>query len=349
MTVTARPLTLGPTGLGTSALRIGARRPKESVPELYCPSPVRDDKVLGKEVNDRLIDWADEVGIYSGRLEMLQQADFGRLIMLTHPDTDDPDRLLAAAKCATAEWAVDDHYCDDEEGGSVTALLGSRLGVGYAAVDPAQLPNRYAPRLERAMRDDPVRIALRSSVEHLSQYASPAQVARLRHELAVLFVAFGAEASWRTTGRFPPVYEYLVNRQQNSFLPCMALIDPVGGYEVPPHEYAHPRVRGAVRKAATASAIVNDLYSMTRESSRSGVDFNLPTVIAAEEHQSLHDAVRDSVEIHDELVRTFEIEATGLSLDGSPALKRFLSGVWAWLGGNLEWHKGSERYQSNSI
>ena len=44
----------------------------------------------------------------------MRAANFGRLIMLAHPDTDDPDRLLAAAKCALAEWSVDDHYCDDQ-------------------------------------------------------------------------------------------------------------------------------------------------------------------------------------------------------------------------------------------
>ncbi|MGP4006111.1 hypothetical protein [Streptomyces sp. 4N124] len=30
----------------------------------------------------------------------VQRAGFGRLIMLAHPESDDSDRLLAAAKCA---------------------------------------------------------------------------------------------------------------------------------------------------------------------------------------------------------------------------------------------------------
>lgn len=47
---------------------------------------------------------------------------------------------------------------------------------------------------------------------------------------------------------------------------------------------------------------------------------------------------------HDELVYTFETEAAALSLEGSPALRRYLAGVWAWLGGNHEWHSSSARY-----
>ncbi|GGX48406.1 family 2 encapsulin nanocompartment cargo protein terpene cyclase [Streptomyces noursei] len=345
----------GPTGIGTSAARITARRATGAapdttggqgtgVPELYCPPAIRDDQALGREVNDRLVDWAEEVGLYAGRLARVRAADFGRLMMLAHPDSDDPDRLLAAAKCALAEWATDDYYCDDETMGSRTELLGSHLGPAYAALDPAHLPAGYAPAWERDMADDPVRVALRSGLRDLARYADPSQVARLRHEVAVLFVGYGQEGSWRSRDHMPTVHEYLAHRQINSFLPCIALVDVVGGYSVAAAEYADPRVRRAVTMAATASTLVNDLYSMAKEDHSSGVEFNLPSVIAAEERCSPREAVERSVEIHDELVRTFEAEAAALVLTGSPQLRHFLAGVWAWLGGNREWHSGSLRY-----
>lgn len=355
----ARPagtvLPAGPTGLGTSAARITARRPVReaaatsddrgaAVPELYCPPALRDDPALGREVNDRLVEWADEAGIYAGRLDRVRAADFGRLMMLAHPDTDDPDRLLAAGKCALAEWATDDYYCDDETVGSRPELLGSHLGLAYAALDPAHLPTRYAAAWERDMRDDPVRVALRSALDHLDRYAEPSQVGRLRHEVSVLFVGYGQEGSWRSRGHMPSVHEYLAHRQINSFLPCVALTDVVGGYALPATEYADPRVRRAVTTAATAATLVNDLYSMTKEHDSSGVEFNLPTVIAEEERCSPREAIERSADIHDELVRAFETEAAALALIGSPQLRRFLAGVWAWLGGNREWHSGSPRY-----
>ncbi|WP_053730149.1 family 2 encapsulin nanocompartment cargo protein terpene cyclase [Streptomyces sp. WM6378] len=342
----------GPTGLGTSAARIAPAKPAASraqgqgagVPELYCPPAIRDDPALGQEVNDRLVAWAEEVGLYAGRLDRVRAADFGRLMMLAHPDTDDPDRLLAAARCALAEWATDDYYCDDETMGSRPELLGSQLGLAHAALDPAHLPARYASAWEADMGADPVRVALRSALQGLARYADPAQLARLRHEVAVLFVGYGQEGSWRSRGHMPTVREYLAHRQINSFLPCIALVDVLSGHPLAAREYADPRVRRVVTMAGTAGTLVNDLYSMTKEHHSSGVEFNLPTVITEEERCSPGEAVERSVEIHDELVRTYESEAAALAVTGSPQLRHFLAGVWAWLGGNRAWHSGSLRY-----
>lgn len=339
-----------PTGLGTSALRIvPPSRPDDTsdkadaVPQLYCPGPVRDDKALGEQVNEELVAWAGEIGIYPGQLDVVRAANFGRLIMLAHPESNDPDRLLAAAKCALAEWAVDDHYVDGDAGETEPELLGQRLAIAYAVVDPAHLPARYAPQLAAAVQEDPVMVALGSSLDNLAKYASAKQVARLRHELAVMFVAYNQEGVWRTSGHTPSVWEYLTHRHENSFVPCMALIDAVAGYELPHTEFADPRVRRVFTLAGSATVLMNDLYSMAKEDP---TDTNLPRLIAREDECSLHEAIERSVELHDELMHTFEQEAAALSLVGSPALRRFLGGVWAWLGGNREWHRTSARYST---
>jgi 2-methylisoborneol synthase len=92
--------------------------------------------------------------------------------------------------------------------------------------------------------------------------------------------------------------------------------------------------------------IVNDLYSMGKEDP---TDFSLPRLIAAEEHCSLEEAVERSVEIHDELMHSFETEAAALAAAGSPMLHRFLLGVWNWLGGSREWHSGTARYSVGQV
>lgn len=346
------PLSQGPTGLGTSGLRIPGARPTSpgrtaapsAAPALYCPEPVRDDPALGELVNERLILWARQVGIYADRIEQVRSANFGRLVMLAHPDTEDADRLLAAAKCALAEWATDDYYCDDASAGADPRLIGARLGVACSAIEGTHLPPRYVLDGERAMGADPVLTALRSAFEHLSRYAQPAQVARLRHELGVLFAGYGQEGSWRTSEHVPAVWEYLAHRQINSFLPCIALIDVTGAYQLPETEYSAPPVRRAVKLAALAGTLVNDLFSAAKNDRGTGVDYSLPTVIAAQEHCGLAEATERAVAIHDELMHTYEAEAAVLSAVGSPQLRRFLAGVWAWLGGNHEWHRGSDRY-----
>jgi 2-methylisoborneol synthase len=335
----------GPTGLGTRSAtpwRAPAAERDSGPPELYCPPAVRDNPALGEEVNDRLLDWAEQMGIYPGQLDKVRAANFGRLIMLTHPDTDDPDRLLAAARCALAEWSVDDHYVDGEAEESVPERLGQRLAIAYSVIDQAYLPVRYAPQLEQVVRADPVMRALRSSIGYLTEYACWQQIQRLRHALCVMFTAYNQEAVWRMSGIRPPVWEYLMHRHENSFIPCMVLIDCVAGYELSAEEFAQPAVRRAFSLAGTATVLVNDIYSMAKEDP---TDTNLPTVIAAEEHCSLSEAIERSAAIHDELVHTFEAEATALCLTGSPELRRFLAGTWAWLGGNREWHATSSRYQ----
>ncbi|MGP9022601.1 family 2 encapsulin nanocompartment cargo protein terpene cyclase [Streptomyces sp. BR1] len=356
----------GPTGLGTSAARLFGPRslseveqpaadapdpsstPAHSdstestlrVPQLYCPDAVRDDPALAEEVNERLVDWAQEIGIFQGRLERLRSHNFGRLFMLAHPDCDDPDLLLAAARCGLAEWAVDDHWVDEGDN-TEPELLGSRLAMAHAVVDPVRLPARYLPKFEEVVDQEPVLRAFRSCLFHLEQIASPTQVARLRHELAVMFVGYGQEGEWRNSARRPAVWEYLLHRYENAFYPCMVLIDPVGGYELPAHEFADARVRRTYLYAGTANVLLNDLYSMAKEDP---TDTNLPNLIAAEEQCSLQEAVDKAASLHDELMHTVEAECALLSAAGSPQLRRYLAGLWAWMGGSKEWHATSPRY-----
>ncbi|MBF6467697.1 hypothetical protein IU427_21260 [Nocardia beijingensis] len=333
----------------------GTAHPDRSdpIPPLYCPPPLRDDPALAEAVNTGIVDWARDIGLYEGRLDELRDADFGRLIMLAHPDCDNADLLLAAAKCAVSEWSVDDYYCEEDADdrapdgthSSAEAELGPRLELAAAAMDPVHLPARYVAQLEAALDADPILRAFRTSFEHLARYARPAQLARLRTEIAGWFIALGAEAGWRAAGRMPPVWEYLTNRQPHSFLPCMAPTDVVGGYELQAAEYTDPAVRRVVTTAALASQMVNDLYSMAREDLSDGREFNLPTVLAAEERCSRREAVLRTAEVHDELVHRFEREAAPLAALGSPELRRFLTGLWAWMGGNRAWHADSKRYR----
>lgn len=348
MTATTRSrAAMGPTGIGTSAARI---RPRTGtvVPQLYCPPPVRDDPVLADAINEGLIAWAQDIGLYSNRLDEIRATQFGRLIMLTHPDAADPDRLLAAGKCAFAEWASDDYYCDDSSAGAVAVELGPRLAVATSAIDPVHMPGEYGAQLAEHLDADPVLRALRTSHAHVGRYASPTQMARLRYETERLFIGYLAEAGWKLAQRTPPVWEYLSNRQINSFLPMVALIDVVGGYELTAGEYIDPRVRRVVAMTSAAGTIQNDLYSMARENGSADVDFNLPTIIAIEQRCTQREGLERAAELHDELVRTVEQEAATLAATGTPALGRYLAGLWAWLGGCRAWHASSARYNSTT-
>lgn len=362
----------GPTGLGTSAARILPTVPDpvrpplssldglnpgallvappeivedDSMPALFGPGAVRDDPSLGEEVNNRLIDWADEVGIYAGQLERVRGHNFGRLMMLAHPATDDPDRLLAAGRCALAEWATDDHFLDDESLGADPKAIARRLGMTHGSIEPTDMPVRYVRQLEELLADEPVAVAYRTAMEHLAPYASPTQIRRLRDQLTLMFMSYNHEASWQTDGRVPPVWEYLVHRNQNNFVPCIELVDAMAGYELPSSEAANRPVRRLVVIAGNAMVALNDLVSIARESD-TDTDLNLPKVIAHEDGCSLEDAAKRTAHIHNELMRTFVEEAVVVGQLGSPALRRFLVDVWAWLGGARAWHSTSPRYST---
>ncbi|WIM98389.1 family 2 encapsulin nanocompartment cargo protein terpene cyclase [Actinoplanes oblitus] len=372
---------LGPSGLGTSAARaflpsasrpslssstpgpssvrppLSASRPSPSGPSaatvpppgtdgprLNCPGPLRDDPALGEWVNEAVVRWAGEVGIYPGRLDTLRSANFGRFMMLAHPATSDPDRLLAATKCLVAEWAADDYYVDEVSLGADPMVLGSRLANLLAVVDPVSMVPRYRAGYEAYHRLQPISVAFRSAMAHLAEYASVAQLGRFQHQMAILFLAWTQEADWHANRRTPPVWEYLVQRHLNSYLPPMILIDVLAGYELPADEFHHPDVRRAFTTAGNAAVLINDLYSGKNESEN---DHNLPSVLMADEGLGHRAAVLRTVEIHNELMDDFVRLAGALSVAGSPQLRRFLADTWAWLGGSREWHATSGRYHSS--
>jgi hypothetical protein len=84
-------LVTGPTGQGTSAAQLlrpssaaatsSPTSDESSKRELSCPPVVRDDRALDEQVNARLTDWAEQVGIYPG-LDRRHKASIGRLMML---------------------------------------------------------------------------------------------------------------------------------------------------------------------------------------------------------------------------------------------------------------------------
>lgn len=340
---TGTALRHGPRGLGTSAARPPGGR--VSVPPLYGPGPVRVDEALGEEVDARLVAWLSDLGIFLDKLDRLREARFGRLAMLVHPDTDDPDRLLLAARLLVAFFAVDDVYMDDTDLGAVPELVGGRLALAQAALDPPRLGDPYGSRLQDGLETDPVLIALRSSVEWLARNGAPSQVDRVRYEAANLFAGMNAEASWRIAGHVPPVWEYLAGRHLNSFMPNLTLVDLVGGYHLAAELYSDPRVRRASTLAGDAATIANDLYSLAKDRDPRTADLNLPVVIALEERCSLQEAVERSVAYHTGLVKAFESAHRGLAPVASPELQRYLLGLRAWIGGSDEWHRSSGRYR----
>ncbi len=357
----------GPTGLGTSAAHLAALLTRADVdaPEpapdpayayrpwgdgtaspLYCPLTERINGPLGDEVDLRLAEWALECGFSEQESEQLGKSGFGRLVMLAHPDCDDVDRLLISAKLNAAWWAADDLYADDTALGAVPSELPPRLALAMAAMDPLPAVGEFTRELDETLRSDRVLVALHKGVEHLTRYGTPSQVQRVCYATFSMFVSWTAYAAWRHTDKYPPAWEYLAARQHDSFYTSMTLIDVLGGYELPANLYYEPGVRRAAIQAGTASVLVNDLYSVTKDLADENPPCNIVLLIAADRNCSIAEATEITVGLHNDLVRDFQAGHQKLQSVPSPELQRFMRGLRAWMGGGFEWHSTSPRYQA---
>jgi 2-methylisoborneol synthase len=355
-------LLAGPSGLGTSAARFPLpARPRTDVfaplpyverewgdgsyPPLYCPPTVRIDEDLAAEVNQRLVAWAEGTGIYAGQMDKFRDAGWGRLAMLTHADSDDPDMLLVAAQLNAAWWAADDYYADETSLGATPTELPPRLALVMPAMDPPPPAGDYTRQLDEHLWSDPVLVALSSATAHLTRHATPAQVLRTCQTTFQMYVSWAAYAAWRYLEELPPVWRYLAARQYESFYASMSLIDVVGGYELPANLFSERHFHRALMQAGTASVIVNDLHSVAREAADELPDFNLVLLIAAEENCPIREATERTVNLHNDFVRGFEASQRELAVVPSVELQRFLRGAQAWMAGGFEWHSTSDRYK----
>ncbi|MFB4277981.1 family 2 encapsulin nanocompartment cargo protein terpene cyclase [Nonomuraea sp. MTCD27] len=315
-------------------------------PPLYCPETARVDDALGAEVDRRLVAWAERIGLHEGRIEEFAATGFGRLAMLAHADTDDPDQLLIAAQMNAAWWAADDYYADETDLGATPTELPPRLALVTSAMDPPPDAGDYTAQLEEQIRGDPVLVSLRSARSHVSRHATPSQIMRICNITSQMYVSWAAYAAWRYLETPPPVWRYLAARQHDSFYTSMTLIDIVGGYELPANLFAERRFHTALMQAGTASVLVNDLHSAAKEAADELPDSNVILLMAAEEGCSTREATERTVHLHNAFVRGFEQSQRALAAVPSPELKRYLRGAQAWMGGCLEWHGSTTRYQS---
>ncbi|MCX5202752.1 family 2 encapsulin nanocompartment cargo protein terpene cyclase [Streptomyces sp. NBC_00237] len=347
----------GPRGLGTAGLRLTALTeplPKTAaeplseppaepagrpIPGLYFHPVPEPDPVRVAEISRRIKSWAlEEVDLYPDDWEdEFDGFSVAGYMVGCHPDAPTVDHLMLATRLMVAENAVDDCYCEDH-GGSPEGL-GERLLLAHTALDPLHTTKEYEPEWAQSLHADAPRRAYRSAMEYFAGAASPSQADRLRHDMARLHLGYLAEAAWAQEDRVPEVWEYLAMRQFNNFRPCPTITDTVGGYELPADLHAQPAMQRVIALAGNATTIVNDLYSYTKELASPGTHLNLPVVLAARENLSERDAYLKAIEVHNDLMHTFESEAAALAVAcPAPSVQRFLRGVAAWVDGNHRWH-----------
>jgi 2-methylisoborneol synthase len=337
----------GPTGLGTKTTSIAGilNRPDSvSDSELRHRPPYRDDVAMGEALNERLLKWAESIGLYEGHLDYLRKCNFGRYVMLTHAFSNDQERLFLAGQSMLALFALDDYFVDDQRSGATLDMVGRNLSLCMSALDEPFLTEKYETETQKFLESNPVFVSLQHYIQNTIKFGTPQQVARVRHEDMSLFVSMCHEAAWRMHKQVANAWEYLGCRQPNGFTPCLALIDVVEGYELPHNIYSLPEVRRVVKIAGLVTVMVNDLVSKDKESEAGMYQFGIREAIQKDENCSFEEAHRLGVIFHNELMRILEDESAKLMVFATPELRRFLIGLEAWVAGSYEWHTTSDRY-----
>ncbi|MEV8533126.1 terpene synthase [Streptomyces sp. NPDC051211] len=316
------------------------RRPSPIL-ELRCPFPSRFDSELAEEIDERIAEWAQEIGVFAGALKKFRQFRFGAFAVLVHPDTKDRDRLLLEAQLTTAMFAADDHYCDDESLGADAETAAARLTLISVALD-MPLSSPEAEVIHRQVASDPVLRAFRELLVRVTTLGTPTQTGRVRYGIISTLLAMAGENSWRLGHLHPPAWEYLAVRPYNGALSNFSLSDVVDDYELPARDFEAPAVRALSLIASTLIMHVNDLYSKAKEDRTSVGSYSLPRILEAA-HAT--DGLQETVRIHNEqMSRYLDAEAMVMAADPSTELAQYLRGLRNWMRGNLDWHRISGRY-----
>ncbi|MEU1271155.1 family 2 encapsulin nanocompartment cargo protein terpene cyclase [Streptomyces sp. NPDC005799] len=334
-TPTSVPSLPGPPNL---ARTVRTRR-GGAIPGLKYRPVVPADPEKAAEIDRRLETWARGLELFPAAWKGdFSGFQFGRAVVLQHPQAADLDRLTVAGQLLLAENLVDSCYCEEDEGrGGARRGLGGPLILAQSAIDPYHgTPALEAEWREGVQADGPLR-SYHWAMKDFAAFATPSQSDRFVHDIARLHLGYLAEAAWMETRHVPRVWEYLVMRQFNNFRPCLSIVDAVDGYELPEAVYARPEIQRITALACNATTIVNDLYSFTKELASDPDHLNLPQVVAANERCGLKAAYLRAVDIHNEIMTAFEDESAVLSA-ASPLVERYARSLSDWVAGNHEWH-----------
>jgi 2-methylisoborneol synthase len=334
-TATSVPSLPGPPSL---ARTVRTRR-GGAIPGLKYRPVAPADPEKAAEIDRRLETWARGLELFPAAWKGdFSGFQFGRAVVLQHPQAADLDRLTVAGQLLLAENLVDSCYCEEDEGrGGARRGLGGPLILAQSAIDPYHgTPALEAEWREGVQADGPLR-SYHWAMKDFAAFATPSQSDRFVHDIARLHLGYLAEAAWMETRYVPRVWEYLVMRQFNNFRPCLSIVDAVDGYELPESVYARPEIQRITALACNATTIVNDLYSFTKELASDPDHLNLPQVVAANERCGLKAAYLRAVDIHNEIMTAFEDESTALSAT-SPLVERYARSLSDWVAGNHEWH-----------
>ena len=288
------------------------------------------------EVDEACFLWGERMGIYCfGDPQEYRRTRVGWLAAYTCPrGTREGLRLLA-------DWqmwlfAFDDGFCDESEHGARPEAMARRVTGFLGVLEGARPP-----------AGDPFDLALADLLARLARSATGLQMARFTCAVRGYFLAQCWEAVNRADRTLPQLAEYVHMRRHSGAVPtCTALIDVVGGFELPPEQYDHPDLAALTNMAVNVVCWANDILSYPKEARRSHIVHSLPAVLAHQHGLDAGQAIAEVAQMHDHEVRRYLQAEERVRAWTSPLAHRYLDDLRFWMSGNLQWSHSTGRYQT---
>lgn len=269
-------------------------------------------------------------------LKRFQAGKFAWTTGRAHPDAGF-DEIRVVATYMSWLFMVDD-WCDEESLG--------KDPEGLAALHGQLIYHMRFPRPARP-DDSPVVVGLIDVWREMSAMAAPGWTERFIETFTHYAEGCVWEARNRAQGITPSLDDYMIWRRQTSALYIFFdLIELADHVTLPAEVLDHKAIRELKTMANDGVAWFNDIVSLEKEI-RTGDVHNLVLVLQHEDSLDLQTAVDRAAAIFNARMRAYfaqerDVPSFGPSLDKE--IKRYITGLRAWIRGNIDWSYETGRY-----
>jgi hypothetical protein len=311
---------------GTTATSMLAQQPLT----VYCPFPLSDPPFDVAGIDQQAADWAASHGLPGSRATRIGCA---RGIAPALPYADELT-VLAATKHFLFGSLIDDYWDTHSDLPSIDAQIGELHRV-MAESPAAPLP--AGDRWAASLRD------LRTQLEEV---LTDSEFAAFRYEHAVWLHGQSWYTALRHRATPPEIGEWLRMRWAKVGVGTLVPFTgaTMGSLQMTPRLMDEPVVRAFTKTTMLACAVVNDVFSATKEIAAGTATTNLITVLAHAENGDPAAAVTEAQRLYERIV----LAVTGLQQrlldDPRPAVARYAVELPRWIPAGLHWAATTDRY-----
>lgn len=310
---------------------------KITFPNLYCPFPERKNQYF-EVLQDYALQWVLRFKLIDSE-SLYQRFSKAKFYLLTAGAY--PHCQLEELKIANdvIDWLfIWDDQCDISDLGKKPELLKIWCNRFLEILNGAELTADDLP-LGFALRDIRNRIINRGSITFFHHFV---------RNFEDYFYGCIEEAHNRVTVSIPDVEAYIKIRSANATAAlCLNLIEFCDRVMIPYSLRNHDTLNKLTQMTINILAWSNDIFSAPREIANGEVH-NLVFVIHHHQKIPLEKAMLAAAAMHNQEVENLvklESQITYFSAEIDAEITKYISGLHAWIRGNLDWYAHSGRYQ----